>query len=41
MLVVNQRRRHDFFGQLEEFLREGSRDYRRVFDEIGDLMEKP
>ena len=35
VLMVNQRRRQHFLGQLEELEREGAGDDRRVLDQVG------
>src|SRR5438445_693551 len=40
MLMVNQRRRQHFVGQLEEFRGERAPDDRRVLDEIRDFMQQ-
>ena len=41
VLMVNQRRRQHFFGQLEELERERAGDDRRVLDEIGHFVQQP
>ena len=40
VLMVNQRRRQHFLGQLEELERERAGDHRRVLDEIGHLVQQ-
>ena len=40
MLMMNQRRRQHFFGQLEELERERAGDDRRVLDQIGHLEQQ-
>ena len=40
MLMMDERRRQDFFRQLEEFEREGTGNHRRILDEIGDLVQQ-
>ena len=41
VLMVNQRRRQHFVGQLEELERERAGDDRRVLDQIGHLVQQP
>ena len=40
VLMMNQRRRQHFVGQLEEFVREGAGDDRRVLDEVGNFVKQ-
>ena len=40
VLMVNQRRRQHFLGQLEELERERAGDDRRVLDQIGHFVEQ-
>ena len=41
VLMVNQRRRQHFIGQLEELERERAGDDRRVLDEVGHFLQQP
>ena len=41
VLMMNQRRRQHFLGQLEELVRERAGDDRRVLDQIGHLVQQP
>ena len=41
VLMMNQRRRQHFFGQLEELERERAGDDRRVLDEVRHFVSSP
>ena len=40
MLVVNQRRRQHFFGELEKLQAEGARDDRRILDQVRHFVQQ-